>query len=287
MRFSERMGFEPPRSVFQYDSLDRGTRARLWNAIRTSFITDPKLDSWWQTRPARAGGSVQVELPIAGLFRELIDQFYKEPLDAMMPYPSMAFRRLQGEVVEKFDWFRVMNLIEFLAQKPKPQSGIDKDFSTTVNRVLADEVVSWRLVRNCLVPVTDPQEVKSVEGACASSVDAVAKHFSQALELLSKRDAVEFDASIAAALQGVEAAARAVTGKPSATFGSLLPVLRDRYSHHPALISVFEKLYGWASDGGIRHAQRDDHRPANRDLAKCIVVMCSAFANLLISSQDS
>ena len=68
---------------------------------------------------------------------------------------------------------------------------------------------------------------------------------------------------------------------PSSSF-----LVDKKYPLHGALKEAFKKLYGYTSDaGGIRHGSLDLAN-VDYDLAKYMLVSCSAFINYLISKSN-
>ncbi len=90
--------------------------------------------------------------------------------------------------------------------------------------------------------------------------------------------------SIQCSISAVESQCCILLGDERATLGEALRHLeREGIGLHGALKEAFVKLYGFTSDaGGIRHGsiQPSD---VDQDIAKFMLVTCSAFVNYLIS----
>ena len=73
---------------------------------------------------------------------------------------------------------------------------------------------------------------------------------------------------------------------PKPTLGKALKMLEEKgVPLHRSLNAGFEKLYGFTSDAdGIRHAGLNTSN-VDADLAKFMLVSCSAFVNYLRSKQ--
>ena len=54
---------------------------------------------------------------------------------------------------------------------------------------------------------------------------------------------------------------------------------------HPALVEAWGRLYGWAGDGGVRHAKFAEETHS-QELAIYVVVTSSAFLNYLRSKSS-
>jgi hypothetical protein len=86
-------------------------------------------------------------------------------------------------------------------------------------------------------------------------------------------------------ISSVEALCNIVTGSKSATLSDALKLIekQGKIALHPALKGAFDKLYGYASSsGGIRHGTIDN-REVDFDIAKFMLVACSAFVNYMIA----
>ena len=82
----------------------------------------------------------------------------------------------------------------------------------------------------------------------------------------------------------MEAQCRILLGGDQVSLGQALKLIEKRgLTLHPALKGAFEKLYGFTSNAdGIRHG---GIKPSDvdQDLAKFMLISCSAFVNYLIS----
>src|SRR5205814_4142658 len=98
---------------------------------------------------------------------------------------------------------------------------------------------------------------------------------------MSDRKNPDYRNSIKEAISAVEATCGMISGKPKATLGDALKVLREKGSVHPALEKAFSAIYGYTSDAnGIRHALTEESNLTFSD-AKFMVISCSAFVNYL------
>lgn len=75
-----------------------------------------------------------------------------------------------------------------------------------------------------------------------------------------------------------------ILGKKGTLGETLKELEKTNPAIHPALISAFEKLYGYASDAvGIRHAGGVGTPQSTFSEANFMLVSCSAFINYLKS----
>jgi len=121
--------------------------------------------------------------------------------------------------------------------------------------------------------------VAGVEKAIEGKYAAVSGHIKKALELYRKRPTADYENSIKESISAVEALARIILKKPSATLGHLA----DQLNIHPAFRDAIKKLYGWTSDeGGIRHSDNNKKLNVDEKEARYMLVQCSALVNYII-----
>ena len=154
--------------------------------------------------------------------------------------------------------------------------------SHPVNFVFEKFMVGYRIIHEQIVPITTEEEKGSIEAAIKKSASAVSEQLSKALRFLSDRKKPDYSKSLDCSISAVESQCRILLNDPNPTLGKALKKLEDKgIPLHGSLKAGFEKLYGFASDAdGIRHAGLN---PSNvdADLAKFMLVSCSAFVNYL------
>jgi hypothetical protein len=265
MRFSERYGHRSIRQSVQINEMDLALRNSIWNVLYQNLFqhwTDSS-DYW----------TIKGEKFSSALWRD----FYKQPVDGMPHYDGIS------DIKEKYfisQWYEVYDLIEFLLEKV----GINevKMLAHDLNQILEREMSAYRVVGSDIVPMTSTEEIDSVvEAESLKGIFApVSQHIQAAVTKFSDRTAPDYRNSIKESISAVEAICRLVTGK--ATFGEALKILEQKgVALHPALNQAFSKLYGYTSDAeGIRHALLDQN-VINFEDAKFMLVVCSAFVNLV------
>ena len=152
-----------------------------------------------------------------------------------------------------------------------------------INDVLISESSAYRLVDGLIIPVVGDIEIQAIESALEINLSSVKTHFSAALSHLSNRQDSDYRSSIKESISAVEAVCRRFVGKSHATLGDCLNEIKRKHSIHPAFEEALRKLYGFTSDaGGIRHALTDESVIPSHSDALFMLVVCSAFANLMI-----
>lgn len=183
----------------------------------------------------------------------------------------------------KAEWYRIYDYIEFyLSFLPKTKS---KEDSKAFNKVLESENAGYRVIKNQVVPITDMNEISSLEKAQQTPFESVNTHLKKAIGLFSRRPKPDYENSIKESISAVEALCCIITGSSgaNATLGKTIRKLKENgVIIHPAMENAFSSLYGFASDeNGIRHGGIDFSEAPAED-AKYMLVSCSAFINYLI-----
>jgi AbiJ-like protein len=264
MRFSERLGLTPVRTVLQIDDMDAPLRNSLWNMIRVFYWND-----------------VPYEQTQRDLLYRLWLLFFKWPTDTI---PRITQRGLE-ELREWFfaaEWFEVYDLVEQLPLLAPDYFKSGDSFRHLVNLTLEREVSGFRFVGEQLVRITSEAEITSIEEGLASGPEnsPYVQHLRAALSKLGDRENPDYRNSIKESISAVEAVCKEVAGSSDGTLGS---VLQRMTNLHPALAKAFGALYGWTSDeGGIRHALTEGERVPDFAEAKFMLVVCSAFVSFVM-----
>jgi hypothetical protein len=270
MRFSERHGLKPVRTVFQVDSIESALQNSLWNAIH-----EIAFENWGSHR----GG-------VEAFFKLLWIYHYKEPVDyAPIDVPNgiavLRHRIFDGK------WWEIYDIIEFIIARFPFSPGSRRDqFVKVTNGFLKTEMSAYRIIGGLVAKVTSEEEIEAIETA-SSLVDRygpVSTHIDRALELLSDRNQPDYRNSIKESISAVESICAIITNNSKATLGDTLKQLEaNGVIIHPALRGAFNQMYGYTSDAqGIRHGRGLLDEPnLDFDDAKFMLVSCSAFVNLL------
>lgn len=286
LTFSQRMGKKPVRTALQVDSLDRETRNALWNLVgpffkcsqRSNHVTICK-DIWTDFYHEASDTAPQM----------------RTPWDNNPSADELFYRFFRSKIIDE-DWTECLDLVEFVVDdfhqdrwNRQLESVLCKNgpFIPTAaefNPIFEYFMVGYRFVGGKLTPITNPNEIQSVEIAAKQSPPSVRELLSKAVGFLADRKNPDYAKSVDCSISAVESQCKILLGAEKATLGEALSLLEKRGGKlHKALKGAFEKLYGFASDaGGIRHGGIN---PADVDqaLAQFMLVSCSAFVNYLIS----
>jgi len=270
MKFSQKKGLTPIRTVIQKGSINEPLRNKLWNAVAISV---------WDKYHSDGIRSYTRNSNIGPLFCLIWNDFFEQPIDTIPKYFNEALSSVRNSYFN-FQWFEVYDFIEFVAQNlPK---FLDSDrFCTLCNSILDEEKSAYRFLKGQIVEITSDVELEAVEAAIETGTQfpGVETHLRTAIKHLSDRKKPDFRNSIKESISAVESLCRVVTGDPKATLNKALAVLESKKRLHARLKTSFTALYEYSSDAdGIRHGMLDEPELSFVD-AKYMLVACSGFIN--------
>lgn len=269
--FSDRNGIKPENTTLQMTDLDQRTRIALINAVRYIY-SFAHLDADYLDQ-AQA------------IYKDILFNVYLVPSDPHKEYGKEVLLDILCDTIEQDPYDSVLTVVEYFAKKT---AGMSKVYNMQItpaqvfNAVFEREYVGYRFVGDMIVPITDKQELQTIEEAVASPYDQVNGHFEKALAFLSDRDKPDYANSIKESISAVERMCSLIVGS-STTLGAALSSLEGvGVTIHPAMKGAFDKLYGYTSDAsGIRHAGTLGGADATFEEAKFMLVACCAFVNYL------
>ena len=281
--FSQRMGLSAVRTTIQTNDLDRPTRNALWNVISSFFRKYAQhctvyTDIWTE------------------LYNETADTHPRMPEYHENVNEHFYFFYKKRITTEK--WYECLDLIEFLNRedycaKWNEQLGYLGDPACRVptaseyNQVLVKFLVGYRIVHGQVVPITNDDEFTAIDEAIQKAPDSVAEQMDKALRFLGDRKKPDYAKSVQCSISAVEAQCKVLANDDTLTLGQALKALENKgIVMHGALKAGLEKIYGFTSDAaGIRHAGINPS-DVDFDLAKFMLVACSAFVNYLRSKEN-
>lgn len=273
MKFSEKYGFTPVRSVLQTNGMDDGLRNRLWNLICFTYFANA---------PAFRGHHIDylsTHPDVQTLFRAIWHNHFKKATDSIGTSYTDALQELR-DLFFKSDWFEVYDLLQFLAEFDQSPD----EFIKMANEILKEEMSGYQFVSGQIVQITSKEEIAEIEQALSvpDSLKPVREHLNQALTLLAKKPKPDYRNSIKESISAVESMSKIIAKLPKTTLGPALDAIEKRTKIHASLKEGFQKLYGYTSDAqGIRHGLVDEPNLDIED-AKFMLVSCSAFVNYLV-----
>lgn len=268
--FSKRYGYSEDQGI-QYECVGKRLRKRLWNHFFSAeYDADPfnrDDDSLTNIEHLMDGLGLTFNIPRSPTAR------------------AANAKKLREYVFDETKWYLIYDLIErYVGLFDKTtQRELCKEF----NEVLEDECSGYRFVKGLITPITNKEEIKTIEKATNTKYSAVNTHISKALVLFSDRLKHDYENTIKESISAVEALCCIITNDKKATLGDALKKLENKgIKLHKALQSAMSSLYGYTSDeGGIRHGSIDFAGASSED-AKYMLISCSAFVNYLIEKWE-
>ena len=274
MRFSQRMGFIPVRQAIQKDDMDGDLRNGLWNVLCLVYF-DFNL-----------GYALGSSSALKRFLMKLWMHHLKLPINDIPEYWQFVLPYLRQYFFGS-PWPKVYDFIEFAVQESTwPEK--DETAVRLFNGILARELSAWRFVGETLTPITDEEEIASIEAALqlGDVFSPVATHLNQALKLLSDRQQPDYKNSVKESISAVESMASLIAGRKKAELAPALDRIKGKLGMHAAFAEALKKLYNYTSDeDGIRHSALEETSLDQED-AVFMLVSCSAFVNYLKTKAD-
>ena len=280
--FSDRNKIEPINKQIQVTNFNERTRTAIANLFH-DWIFNYKNESIRCDFFQSIIGSVFVEFLSS---KKLNDIYYS---------PEIVFGSYILDNVMNSTYHEVLTLVEYITlyyvnNEPQHFGELsDFNYKKDVNKLFELECVGYRFVGDCIVAITDKEEIESIVDALGYKFDGCKSHISKALGFLANRDKPDYKNSIKESISAVESICQIITGNSKSTLGEAIDLLDKNGIHiHKALQDAFKKLYGYTSDqGGIRHSEGMFESDVTFDDAKYMLVSCCAFVNYLVPKYDS
>ena len=267
--FSDRNGISTLNTYIQYKSFDERTRIAIINELTNDYISFHQLaeyediDSFW------------IEI-LSVAYNQVI------PVRHQSYYNYDEFDLIR-DTIEKGEYDEVLTIVEFFITNLCKYFPIFSDkYIDGINNVFKKEYVGYRFLDDIIVPITNENEIATIEKSIKESENSISGHIKKALSLLSDRDHPDYENSIKESITAVETMCEIICGE-RATLGSALKKLeKNGIFIHSSLKSAFDKLYGYTSDAnGIRHAGDINGPDSTFEEAQYMLVSCTAFINYL------
>ena len=280
--FSEKQNLKKYNPILQVDDFDDGSRIQISNELYRlmDLVLDKKPDSYFGSNPYNSPANDFCKAMLSNVFCERIKLDYGYQFDW-----RGLFEKIHA-VIMQATYNEVLDLIQYACNWIDSHIRVDKgQVYSCMNKVFQKENIGYRFISGQITPVTDEQELSSVEEACNAPFDGCRKQIQKAVAFLSDRQNPDYKNCIKESISAVESACQVIVGDEKATLGDALKKLEDNgVLIHPALKQGFLKLYGYTSDqGGIRHAEGMFESNVTFEEAKFMLVSCSAFINYLIA----
>ena len=277
--FSERYGYV--HREIQIESIDEALRNGLWNVF-IAHVWEPMAE--WERS--------SISSSMDDFCKNLWERHFKETRDSLDDFKGIRCYdcdRIRSEIKERmrhYDWYEVYDFLEFVMNN-FPSDGSKDKYIAYCNSVLKQEKSGYRLVNGLFTPIISDIEIESIESAEMIG-GPVAIQLRSALNKLSDRQTPDYRNSIKESISAVESQARRIMGDKNATLGKLLIRMERELGLPTPVKEAFSTLYGYASgSSGARHGPLEaKEMEVEFDLAKFMLVACSAFINFAVTLEE-
>lgn len=263
MNFSRKYGFEKE-PIIQIDSMNDNLRRSIWNILYSYYFKDFKDYYYIEDK----------------LFERIWDEIFREDLDLLDSYSSNYILDKLKQKFKRIEWYKIFDLLQILIKNTKFSNVLIND----LNRCLERENSGYRIIGDEFCRITDDIEITAVKEAIDNGPDIVSEQLKKALKFLSDRKNPDYKNSVRESINAVESLCKIKLDKDK-SLGDALKVLKEEYNLNPALVESFRKVYGFTSND-VRHGSKGEWDEIDYDLAKYMVVSCSAFINYLLIKLD-
>ena len=272
MRFSERIGIRPIKTVLTREGISTELRNSLWS-VTLELIIDNNDNRSYEEKLSQT----------TSYFKGLWMHFFKYPIDTLPMSYGSVHKEQATRIVRNWyfdtDWNLVLDFVEF-------STDYHPAFQTVCNIHLKREMSAYRFIDKMLVEVNSQEEVTEVETAIANADKfiSVKTHLQTAIKLLSDRKNPDYRNSIKESISAVESLCKIITNNDKTTLGLALKEIEAKHNIPNSLKAAFSSLYGYTSDeGGIRHSLLESGVSVDIEEARFMLIACSAFVNYLMS----
>ena len=266
--FSIRMGIEKPRLDIQKNDLDDRTRIKIWNCYYVRYINFVESISTIDRLP------YYHRIYFRAIWQELLCQ----PINHIPTKVMSLCGHLENRYWE-MRWNDVYDFIEFTVNAFS-DSEVTNEFIKAFNEIMESEKTAYRLSGKLIVPLTNEEELKSLDEAIAIPIAPSIDHLHKAIKLFSDRDGPDYANSIKESISAVESMCR-IIGKNEHTLGDGIRKIAPQLGISDILRDSLSKLYGYTCvEPGARHGAKEQIK-ADFDDAKFFLVTCSGWMNYL------
>lgn len=262
--FSEKYKYKSERMLL-IECVSESLRNRVWNLFFQNDIYPKGIEA----SLAQLNGVVLIENQIA-------DKLGIPLKTSINSYKDI----IRDLIIKDWEWYEIYDFVEIhLSVLEDDQRQIRmKQYNT----LFEEEKSGYRVVNGKVTPITNENEIETIENAIASPFSSVNEHISKALDLYSDLENPDYENSIKESISAVEAMCCIISGK-NQTLNKALADLKNSGIHiHPCMENAFKQLYAYTSDEkGIRHAGMEFVSAPAED-AKYMLISCSSFVNYLI-----
>lgn len=277
--FSEKNGIQSYRDVMQIDEFDDASRVQINNELfrLLDYILVKNREVFFR-------GEILYHAEDR-FCKDLLNDVFCTKLTDRHYHWQTCFDDVT-DVIMQATYNEVLDVVQYICNWIASNiEGGQEEVYKALNIVFEQENIGYRFVGKYISPITDQEEISTINQALSTPIDGCRKQIQNAVALISDRKNPDYKNSIKESISAVESICQVITGNDKATLGEALKQLEDNgIQIHSALKQGFLKLYGYTSDqGGIRHAEGMFESNVTFEEAKYMLSSCSAFINYLIA----
>lgn len=278
--FSEAHGMGSCVTQMQLDDLDDRTRNILFNIISVSLYRYFNRDKFYD----RYGS------PLYNQENQLCQLIFTYVLgirfNASLHYDMHNLIPYIEKIISNAPYNEVFDLLEKLYTYHYHDIQQKEPIDQIINSVFEQEYVGYRFVDGRIVPITDENEIKSIEDACSGEFEGPRTHIKKAVGFIADRERKDYKNCIKESISAVESICSIIAGQKKSSLDDALKNLQKKgVKIHPQLELAFSKLYAYTnSEKGVRHANGMFESEVTFEEAKFMLVSCSAFVNYLTAN---
>ena len=156
MRFSERNGYKPIRSIIQKESMDERLRVSLWNVLHECL---------WDRAFSNQESFCTLDSHLGKLIKSYWSTFFQLPLDLIPEEFEEALQQIR-KYFFNFKWYETYDFIEnTIEYYPTWYISPNFKFIDDLNNVLERENSAYRIINEHVIEITSEQEIQSIETA--------------------------------------------------------------------------------------------------------------------------
>lgn len=290
MKFSQRIGKKPIKSVLQLESIDDDLKNRLWNIFRCNFLD--MFEDVFILEQSTEKAQICELIWISFLNRPIdeIPKYENTVYGTYAVYANLTIDQFRHWFFNISEWYDIYDLIEYvcdvnIGRIEARYLRIQPNFIEKCNEALKKEAAGYRIINKKVTRITSEEEIQEIEEASSltDKLGIVSVHLKTALDLLADKKNPDYRNSIKESISAVESIAKIISNNSKDTLAGALDKIKSKIKIHPALERSFKQFYGYTSDAdGIRHALTEVADCDFED-AKFMLVSCSAFINYLIA----
>lgn len=280
--FSDIQGISPCNTTIQITDFDKDTRTTLSNRVYAA------LEFYFEGQGAydQFGANIGKRQQEPFCKSVLNDVFHRRNV-IQYGYEHNWYKIYEDihEVITYAVYNEVLDIVGYCCTWLTRNFKLGETIYKVFNDIFEHEFIGYRFLDGQIVPITDEQELETINDACKNPIEGCRKQIQKAVLLISDREHPDYKNCIKESISAVESMCQVIVGSEKATLGAALKQLEDNgVKIHPTLKTAFSKLYGYTSDqGGIRHAEGMFESNVTFEEAKFMLVSCSAFINYLIA----